>query len=528
MKRKIGLWLLVIVSMLLLLAVFGYEKYAEGIKARPTLGIAIEDIESIGDYWVTVPAEENRGLVCDVSGVQFENDNTVYLILPGDIESSHLVYYIRDGYDNYVTRVVSDFDAGEVAIGNKKIELVKSELPVMFVEVDDYHEFREFLNNTNKENPCYGDMYLSVSQKDAEENLWAEEFISKNYDDNTPKSMYLNARGNGTWAGPHKKPFSLILEHSEDLLGMGKNKKWNLLANSQDKTLLRNHIFLQLARNIGMDYVPSDENVTLYVNGWYQGVYEMTTKVGVSKNRIPLSHGDFLINWGAPNPERSINYESTSWFIDGALSQPYAELEWPKEDTDIEEKQKIVQRFISSIEDTSSDEYLNYMDMESMVQYYWVQEASMNYDAAFRSTYSYYKKSTDKIYMGPIWDMDLTLGVIKPKQGISFQEPEGWKLRNMSWYVPLFQHKEFRDAVKTAYFEGGIREELFALVDTFEQEKEQLSVDGEMNFRYWSDEIVQYPIQYSDDTYEGQVDEVIEFYKKRIAWIDEQMQKEDW
>lgn len=525
MKKRIVLCVVVAFSFLALCAILKFEKYAEGRKERPTLGVAAENIGSIGDYWVTVPGEENRGLAYDVSGVQFEDDETIYLILPKDVDGSHLVYYIRDGYDNYVSRIVSDFDAGEVIVGSKKIELVKSELPVMFIEADD---FSEFLNTSDREMRCYGDMQLSVPKKAAEENLWAEEIITKNRDDNTPRSMYLKARGNGAWAGPHKKPFSLFLERSEDLLGMGKSKKWNLLADVQDKTLLRNKVFFRLARNIGMDFVPMAEHITLYVNGSYQGVYEMTTKISVDKNRINLSEGDFLINWGAPNTEQPISYESTTWFADGYDRQPYVELEWPKECAEIEEKQKIIQRFISSIEDTTSDEYLKYMDMDSMVKYYWVQEAGMNYDAAFRSAYSYYKESTGKIYMGPIWDMDLTLGISIPKQGVSFQEPEGWKVRNLSWYAPLFQHEEFKQAVRKAYFEDGVREELFALADVFEQVKSSLLVDGEMNFRYWKgdDKLIEYPVTYSDDTYEGQVDRVIDFYKKRINWIDEQMKKE--
>ncbi len=528
MKRKIELFAALACSVLLILGFFYLEEYAKSRKQIPTTGITLEAVGDIGDFWITVPAAENGGLSCDINGVSFEDDNTIYLILPKDVNDGELVYYLRDTYNNHVTRVVSNFNDGEVIIADRKIEAVKSELPIMFIEGnDDYGTFQELLKAEDKQTYFYGDMYLSVSKEDARKNNWVTSFATKEYNKDIPETMSLHARGNGTWAGGRKKPFALRLERAEDLLGMGKNKKWNLLANSQDKTLLRNDVFFQLAQNIGMEFVPQAENVVLYVDGNYQGVYLLTTKVAVDKNRVNLSVGDFLINWGAPNPAQILYYDSDTWFMDSEIPKPHAELVWPEEDTDLDSKQEIIQKFISTIENTKSSEYLNYMDMKSMVQYYWVQEISMNYDAFFRSTYSYYRQKTGKLYMGPIWDMDLTLGTIKPKLGVSFSEPEGWKVRQLSWYAPLFEHEEFREAVREAYFEGGIRDEMLRLIDVMEAEKERLSVDGEMNFRYWTNEIVQNTLQYDDKTYVGQTDEVIDFYRKRIEWIDEQMKLDE-
>ena len=523
MRRKKELFAILVFSILTILGLFRLGQYAKDKNQIPTLDIALEDISGIGDFWITVPAAENRGLACDMSSISFEYDNSIYLILPKDVNEAGLVYYVRDSYDNYVTRVISNFDDGAVAIGGRKIELIKSELPVLFIEgKEEYSTFQDLLNADDKETYYYGDLYLSVAKEDAQKNGWATDFAAKEYDEDLPGTVSLRPRGNLTWSA-NKKPFTLSLEHAEDLLGMGKNKKWNLISNSQDKTLLKNDIFFQLAENIGMEYVPQAENVVVYVDGIYQGVYLLTTKMSVDKNRIHLSQGDFFVNWGAPFPEQIIPYESSSWFADGFITHPYADLVWPtnKENTDFE--QNTIQKFISSIEDTKSSEYLNYMDMESMVQYYWVQEAGMDYDAAFRSTYSYYKADAGKIYMGPVWDMDLTLGSPYRKQGIPFGTPEGWKVRQLSWYDPLFEHEEFKEAVRIAYFEGGIREELFHLVDIMEQEKEQMSVDGEMNFRYWVSDTADASLSYNEATYVGQVDGAIDFYKRRIEWIDAQM-----
>lgn len=526
MNKNGKLGLVLLAGIMILCGTWGYENAAKKELMIPTMAIPIDKLDQIGEFWITVPALENRGLDGDVNGVTFEGDQDVYLIVPSDIDEKKVVFYIRDTHGDYATRVDADFTS-KVQIAGRQIHLVKSQLPIMFIKVEQYQDFQNLLLAETKEPVCNGDMYLSVSKEDAQRNGWAEETISVENDHTQPKTMFLRARGNGTWVGKQKKPFTLCMEKSTELLGMGKNKKWNLLANSVDRSLLKNYIFGSLASDIGMEFVPQMQNIVLFVNGNYQGVYLLTTKVSVDKNRVNLSKKDFLVNWGGTNPQQVITYKSDTWFYKEFLqSEPYVDLIYPEEDKEIEEKQQIIQRFISSIEDVNSDEYLKYMDMDSMVRYYWVQEASMNYDAPFRSTYSYYRENTGKMYMGPIWDMDLTLGIRVPKHGVSFYNPEGWKIRQWSWYVPLFQHKEFADAVKKAYFEGGVREGLMKSIEDFEKEKDHLSVDGEMNFRFWDYENEPFTFHYDVSSYEEYVDKVIEFYKQRIAWIDQQMQQE--
>ena len=149
----------------------------------------------------------------------------------------------------------------------------------------------------------------------------------------------------------------------------------------------------------------------------------------------------------------------------------------------------------------------------------------MNFDAWSRSVYGYYKANTGKIYMGPIWDMDMTLGRNPvEKEGISFMDPEGWKVRTAGWYVPLFEHPKFQKEVVEVYYQGGVREALFNLVEEFETEKYQLANDGQLNFAYWSDENISIVLRESG-LYEQHTDNVISFYQKRIEWIDNQMQQ---
>ena len=65
---------------------------------------------------------------------------------------------------------------------------------------------------------------------------------------------------------------------------------------------------------------------------------------------------------------------------------------------------------------------------------------------------------------------------------------------------------------------------MFRLIDVMESEKERLYIDGEMNFQYWIDDIAEYPLHYDEDHYADYTDRVIDFYRRRIEWIDGQME----
>ncbi|MBQ6019170.1 MAG: CotH kinase family protein, partial [Clostridia bacterium] len=76
----------------------------------------------------------------------------------------------------------------------------------------------------------------------------------------------IKGRGNSTWAAD-KKPLNIKFEEKTDVLGMGKAKKWSLLANHFDASLLRNSLALNIAEAIGLPYTPSYRMVDLYING---------------------------------------------------------------------------------------------------------------------------------------------------------------------------------------------------------------------------------------------------------------------
>lgn len=100
----------------------------------------------------------------------------------------------------------------------------------------------------------------------------------------------MSGRGNGTWDVDNvKNPYNIKLSSSASLLGMGSAKKWCLLANVNDSSLVKNQLTYDFAKYIGIKYQPVCKPVDLYVNQQYLGSYQLSEKVEIKSNRINIS-----------------------------------------------------------------------------------------------------------------------------------------------------------------------------------------------------------------------------------------------
>lgn len=99
--------------------------------------------------------------------------------------------------------------------------------------------------------------------------------------------LEIKLRGNST-RYLNKRPYKIKLETGADLFGMGKNKHWVLLANDIDHTLIRNKITLDFASAIGMRFASESELVSVFLNGTYQGVYQLCEHIRVDEERVDI------------------------------------------------------------------------------------------------------------------------------------------------------------------------------------------------------------------------------------------------
>ncbi len=223
----------------------------------------------------------------------------------------------------------------------------------------------------------------------------------------------IRGRGNNSWGYP-KKSYKFKLSVKSKLLGLGdgKEKVWVLLANQCDQSLQRNHIAFEYARSIGgIAWEPASTSVEVYLNGEYQGVYLLAEDIRVSKNRIDISEDNIdeldkgylleLSNYASGEVAYAAN---RSYMIHSDLS----------EDKDIKQQQrKYISKYVNNayiaLLEGSYEEAAEYIDIDSLLATYLVEELVKNLDSQWDSFYLY-KDTGTKLYFGPIWDFDLSLG----------------------------------------------------------------------------------------------------------------------
>ena len=97
----------------------------------------------------------------------------------------------------------------------------------------------------------------------------------------------IKGRGNYTWIWD-KKPYALKFKDKKTVLGMPAHKRWILLANWRDRTLLRNDATFWLSKQSGLPYTVSGQFVELEFNGEHRGNYYLCEQIKIDKNRVNI------------------------------------------------------------------------------------------------------------------------------------------------------------------------------------------------------------------------------------------------
>lgn len=277
--------------------------------------------------------------------------------------------------------------------------------------------------------------------------------------DTVDTSSNIKIRGNTT-AGAPKKPWNIKLGSKNSVLGMPKGKKWCILANSFDKSLMRNRLSYQMGLENGLDYNCESRVVEVYVNGVYNGNYLITEPVETGSGRVDIDaydadNKDILLELGTRNEDGVDHFYTNTEVFDVNEPEKGDDLT----DEQVDAKIARVQEFLKGFETTlTGDDYnaiLEYINEDSFVDFYIVNELFKNVDFDFSSTR--FHISGDTIYAGPMWDLDLSSGNCKSSyytnyyvDGVSWK---GYYCQGMGWYKELFKKDEFYSKVKERYAE---------------------------------------------------------------------------
>lgn len=378
----------------------------------------------------------------------------------------------------------------------------------------------------------------------------------------TEGGLEIRGRGNSTW-GWVKKPFRLKLTSATEMLSMPASRHWVLLANYVDKTLMRNDIAFRFARNIGMEYSPRNQYVELNLNGSDQGVYQLTEHIRVAKDRVNIPElkvgdsdaesitGGYLLevdfrmnkdyckgdagNW-EPFCVDGVNLDREATFcIDSQHGMEPFCVDTPEDllEQEWSAQREYIDTYITSTEaalfgDSFADAeqgYAAYIDVDSAIHYFLVNELFKNPDGAVTSFYLY-KKRNGKLFFGPIWDFDLAMG----NAGYdNVDKTYGWHIRPSPWFNRLFQDPAFEAKVKArwqALKSEGALEEIFRYAQA---RATWLDKQQEKNFLIWSitdfDSWIMHGTHGGTGSYEAEVNELIRWQRERYEWLDNEFSK---
>tara|TARA_B110001452_G_scaffold98345_2_gene81343 strand:- start:2758 stop:4410 length:1653 start_codon:yes stop_codon:yes gene_type:complete len=346
----------------------------------------------------------------------------------------------------------------------------------------------------------------------------------ENYPDLVEAEMKIKGRGNSTWwqGGVWgKKPYQIKFDDKTEVLNIPKDKKWVLLAELSDKSLIRNKISREMGDISRFDYVPKAEYVELFINDQHAGTYLIGQKVEESKNRVNVGDKGYLIEIDQTNriDEDDVYFTTDGWskFPSNLFNIKEPSLELNSSEYNLI-KNHIIDFEEALFGDNFTDADLGYrafIDLDSFIDWYLINEICKNQDAATYSSIYFNYIPGEKIKMGPLWDFDLAYGNVDYSNATY---PEGFHIKSNPWYKRMFEDPYFNSLVKDRflYYETNL-DMLLNKIDLIEK---YLEKSQQKNFEIWPI-LGQYvwpnPVYY--DTHHEEVEHLKDWIEQRMTWL---------
>lgn len=380
----------------------------------------------------------------------YEADGIYYMFIPASIDYDKAWFVVSGAGDGNVT-----LDGAECAESTKLSEAFGDKKEITLAAGSEEYKVR--IINESKVASVFiktesGSLDYIHAEKGNEENGFIE-IADENGELVWEGGLEIKGRGNSTWE-MEKKPYNIKLDEKQNLFGMGKTKKWSLIANHGDESLIRNVLAYQAAENAGMPYTPQFTPVDVYINNDYMGSYLLTTRIGIDGSNVDIedlegntedaneedldtypqggAYGTFagllentMKYYEIPNDPEDITggyiieMELANRYADEASgfvtsrSQPFT-MKSPEfaSKAQMEYISSLYQKFEDAVfEGERMEELGKLCNVESLAQMYILNEWCSNQDFGLTSTYFYKPEGADEtLYAGPAWDFDIGFG----------------------------------------------------------------------------------------------------------------------
>ena len=332
-------------------------------------------------------------------------------------------------------------------------------------------------------------------------------------------SLSMKGRGNTTWWLYPKKPYALKLDSKSKILGMKKHKRWCLLANYIDRTLIRNDVAFEISRKTDLPYTPSGQFVELIFNGKYQGNYYLTEQIKVDENRVNIAELKDVVEGegitGGYIFELDTYYDETYKFYSDKFGLP-----WQFKDPDeVNGNQfEYVRNYVKEMETTLmennvlSHDYLQYIDIESFIDYWFVYELTTNWEPNHPKSVYMTKDMNGKIMAGPVWDFDW--------ETFNSTWTSKFVIKDAIYYKTLFKDPKFVETLKERWI---LLKPRFDTIPTYiEGLREKIRKSNDLNYEKWKcPEAVNadYKLNYDES-----IDMLKKAYVDKLNWLDQSIQ----
>jgi CotH protein. len=407
------------------------------------------DVLSTNKLWFTLPDNTIDGL----GEIRiYATDKAYYLFLPSSYNHTEGLVVrttISDGIyvagelvkDNELSHAIKPNEKVEIKIANQRYTLTimqSSKIPAMWIATE---------NKTTRY------IHTSRSHTETGKMLLLDPLGETVYQGDLSQ---IKGRGNVTFAFP-KKPYQIKLANSTDLLGMGKNKTWILLADFNDYSLMRNKLTFDFAAQLGLPYISQANWVDLYVDGNYVGTYLLCEKVQIAGTRIDIADLEEETEFANPDPLTNFRRKVLAATNESGTTRGYLIPENPPDITggyllELDyyeryiaelsgfmtkagqpvvikspeiaslEQAAYIQSFMQGYENAisapdgidplSGKHYSEIVDLDSLVAKYLVDEIAKNPDGNVSSQFFFKPGDSQSAvaFAGPVWDYDTSYG----------------------------------------------------------------------------------------------------------------------
>ena len=372
----------------------------------------------------------------------------------------------------------------------------------------------------------------------------------------------VRLRGNTTQEYP-KKPFAIKLTSKLSVLGMPKHKRWVLLANWLDHSMIRNAVAFDIAHAIeyavenhklpqGIPWNVHGYSVELVVDGHHVGNYYLCEQIKIDDNRLnikdpydaednPAGFADcgYLLEFDMKE-DSDIKYTTSNgvW------------VKFKNDEPKSSDVYKAVSEKIQGIEDDLDSgnytEAYNNLDINSMVDQFLIWELTMNREYGDPGSIYMFMDGNGKLSAGPVWDFDrgtfqnqekaTSLGNstsyrVKPDNAWMFQRSQESEAYSYVWYRQLAEDATFRNTVVERW--AVIRPYLDMVVGLIGEYGENQEVSYKYNSTMWPTnkaDITKYKSDFKDwsgdellganGNYQEVIDNFVTVYQERLAGMD--------